>query len=188
MAYIPLDEESKIQRVKITNQIQKYQQNKDDYVTINEAIRFAQSKGASGLGTINRNRFQKANIKSPYGKLDIQEYQRMAKMKRGIQSVSNLSKKFNGSSIGKNKPLIRSNSAMNMKNNAANRMKKLTNANKLLANIRANVGGGRKPRPLTHNGRAEEQKRKNNAANRMKKLTNANNLLANLRSNVGGGS
>jgi hypothetical protein len=147
--------------------------NKNKYITLEEAINFALKKSKSGLGPTNRNRFQKANIKYPYGKLDINEYQRMAKIKRGIQTVGNLRKMFNG--------------GVNRETTAANRMKQLHNANSLIANLQANVGGGRKPLPLTRSGRAEEQKRKNNAANRMKQLHNANSLIANLQANVGGG-
>ena len=139
--------------------------NKNKYITLEEAINFALKKSKSGLGPTNRNRFQKANIKYPYGKLDINEYQRMAKIKRGIQTVGNLRKMFNG--------------GVNRETTAANRMKQLHNANSLIANLQANVGGGRKPLPLTRSGRAEEQKRRN--SNDIKRIKGAGGYCTGLK-------
>ena len=47
------------------------------------------------------------------------------------------------------------------KNNTANRMKKLTNANNLVANLRGNVGGGRVPKPLRRSSSKVEENNNN---------------------------
>ena len=66
--------------------------NKNTYLSLQEAINAALRSGSKGLGQSNKKRFHNANIKAPYGKLNMQEYQRMAKMKRGIATVNNLRK------------------------------------------------------------------------------------------------
>ena len=66
--------------------------NKNKYVSLNEAIAAAY-KAHSTLSASNRNRFKQANINPPFNKLNIQEYQRMVKIKQGIPTVSNLIKK-----------------------------------------------------------------------------------------------
>jgi hypothetical protein len=68
--------------------------NRNTYLSLSEAIAAA-TKAGSILSSQNKNRFSKANISAPYGKLNIQEYQQMVKMKRGISTVANLRQKMN---------------------------------------------------------------------------------------------
>ena len=83
---------------KLQNKFTLINKNKDQFVSLQEAIDYALTQSKKGLSQTNKNRFKNANTRAPIGKLNLQEYQRMAKMKRGIATVENLR-----SNIGKTK-------------------------------------------------------------------------------------
>lgn len=83
---------------RLMNKFKNMNTNKNSYLSLQEAINAAMRSG-SKLGQTNRNRFVKANIAAPFGKLNMQEYQRMAKMKRGMATVNSLRKGYNSKPV-----------------------------------------------------------------------------------------
>lgn len=167
---------------KSANKFASMNTNKNSYLTLDEAIAAA-IKAGSKLSSANRNRFTKANVSAPFKKLDIQEYQRMVKMKKGISTLNNLRFKLNkpknktlpipAISTGKlsankfsflqnKKPVAK---PYNAKKNGAmialSRNKTLSNANKnqaaRIANMRKKNANLRKSRNLYSGGKLNER-------------------------------
>lgn len=74
---------------RLSNKFTSMNTNKNKFLSLDEAIAAAIKQGST-LSKANRNRFSAANTTAPFGKLNMQEYQRMAKMKRGIATINNL--------------------------------------------------------------------------------------------------
>ena len=183
---------------KSANKFASMNTNKNSYLTLEEAIAAA-IKAGSTLSSENRNRFTKANVSAPFKKLNIQEYQKMVKMKKGISTVNNLRSKLNkpnnknlpkpANSPGKlsankfsflqnKKPVAKSyNANKNGASIASSRNKTLANANKnqaaRIANLRKKNANLRKSRNLYSGGKLNERVAKFNGESYMQPSYNS---------------
>ena len=59
---------------RLQNKFMLINKNKNQFVSLQEAINYALTQSKSGLSQTNKNRFKNANTRAPIGKLNIQEY------------------------------------------------------------------------------------------------------------------
>jgi len=78
----------KYNHLRLQNKFNDINTNKNKFMTLGEAVRYAKIQHPNGLRILNKQRFTHANTRTPFGMLNISEYLNMAKQKRGIVNNS----------------------------------------------------------------------------------------------------